>query len=118
MMAGISAIRFGVCDIVTRPAGCCWCCALSIVQFGFCGRFGSVVGVQPGGGAAAVIAPSVLNSTPAEAVVSLDTTVLFQKVTLSASWSDAPPPSYPATLLAMMLFVTVTPYHCEGVPGK
>ena len=67
--------------------------------------------MQPGGGADELIAPSVLNSTPADAVVSLDTTVLLTKVTFNASCIDTPPPSQPATLFAMMLFVTVTPYH-------
>ena len=99
--------------IVTRPAGCGPCGALGIRHSVFCGFNGSGVGVQPGGGAEELIAPSVLNSTPADAVVSLDATVLLTNVTFNASCIDTPPPSHPATLLAMMLLVTVTPYHCE-----
>ena len=73
---------------------------------------GRASATQPGGGAEELIAPSVLNSTPADAVVSFDTTVLLTKVTFSASCIDTPPPSQPATLLAMTLLVTVTSYHC------
>ena len=48
----------------------------------------------------------MLNSTPAEAVVSFETMVLLMKFTLNASCSDTPAPSHPATLLVMMLLVT------------
>ena len=104
-------MRFDVFCMVTRPAGCgersCWSRAA-----------GLAAGSDPGGGALACGAPRVLNSTPAEAVVSLATIVLLMKFTFSASWSETPPPSQPATLLVMMLLVTVTPYHSVGVSGK
>src|SRR2546430_2880713 len=63
-------------------------------------------------------APSVLNSTPEEAVVSLDAIVLLMMFTFSASSSEMPAPSQPATLLVMMLLVTVTPYQLLGVVGN
>ena len=47
------------------------------MQLGSCGSDGSVCGVQLGGGTAASGAPSVLNSTPAEPVVSFEMTVLL-----------------------------------------
>src|SRR5260221_2672830 len=78
---------------------------------------GSMVGSQPGGGVLAFGAPSVLKSTPAEAVVSLDMTVLLMSLTFSASTSETPPPSQPATLFAMMLLVTVTSYQRPGFPA-
>src|SRR5215831_11015869 len=56
-------------------------------------------------------APSVLNNTPELAVVSLDMTVLLMMFTSNASCSEIPAPSQPATLLAMMLFVTVTSFQ-------
>src|SRR5438309_361810 len=63
-------------------------------------------------------APRVLKSTPDEAVVSLDMTVLLMKSTFNASTSETPAPSQPATLLVMILLVTLTEYHCAGVVGK
>src|SRR4029077_4603789 len=48
-------------------------------------------------------APMVLNSGPAEAVLSFDTIVLLMMLTFNASSSDTPAPSQPATLLTMML---------------
>src|ERR1700716_1129066 len=104
--------------MVTKPAGCGLCGALSPRQFGFCGCVGSGVGVQPGGGADELMAPSVLKSTPADAVVSLDTTVLLTNITFNESCMDTPPPSQPATLFAMTLFVTLTSYHSLGVLGN
>src|SRR5512139_818652 len=102
---------FGVLCIVTSPAAWLVEVVTGLMQFGFCGWFGSLVGVQPGGGTAASGAPSVLKSTPADAVVSLEITVLLTKRTFSASCIDTPPPSHPATLSAMMLLVTVTLFH-------
>ena len=64
---------FGVCLIVTRPAGWLVDVVTGLSQLGSCGSVGSDCGVQPGGGTAAIGAPSVLNSTPAEPVVSLRT---------------------------------------------
>ena len=43
--------------------------------------------------------------------MSLEITVLLMNFTASASCIDTPPPSHPATLLAMMLLVTVTLFH-------
>src|ERR1700758_156584 len=63
-------------------------------------------------------APSVLNNTPEEAVVSFDATVLFVSVTANASSSDTPAPSQPATLLTMILLVTFTWYQFAGMDGK
>src|SRR5512139_4179517 len=102
---------FGVLCIVTSPDTWLVEVVTGLMQLGSCGRVGSVVGVQPGGGTAARGAPRVLNSTPAEAVVSLEITVLLMNFTASASCIDTPPPSHPATLLAMMLLVTVTLFH-------
>src|SRR5256885_917752 len=62
-------------------------------------------------------APSVLNSTPAEAVVSLEMMVLLMMFATNASCSEIPAPSQPATLSAMMLLVIFTEYQLEGVAG-
>ncbi len=48
---------------------------------------------------------------PEVAVESLETIVLLTMSVASASSSDAPPPSIPATLLATMLLVTWTAFH-------
>src|SRR2546430_203938 len=63
-------------------------------------------------------APTVLNSMPDEAVVSLDTIVLLMMFTFNESRSEIPAPSQPATLSVMMLLVTVTAYQSAGVVGK
>src|SRR5215468_4014134 len=63
-------------------------------------------------------APSVLKSTPAEAVESLETTVLLMRFTASESSKETPAPSQPATLLAMMLLVILTEYQFCGVVEK
>src|SRR6266566_3589143 len=81
------------------------------------GGGGVMVGSQPGGGTLAFGATLVSNSIPPVAVVSLDTTVLLTKFTLSESSIETPPPPQPATLLAMMLLVTVTSYHFAGLLG-
>src|SRR5579864_2712950 len=73
--------------------------------------------VQFGGPTLACAAAGVLNSTPADAVESLETTVLLMKFTATASCSETPPPAQPATLLAMMLLVTRTEYHAFGLLG-
>src|ERR1700732_1293951 len=104
--------------MVTRPDGCGMCGPFVSKQFGFCGCVGSGVGRHPGGGEAALIAPRVLNSTPADAVVSFEATVLLVNTVLNESCKDTPPPSHPATLFAMMLLVTVMPYQFCGVLGK
>src|SRR5437016_2487957 len=63
-------------------------------------------------------AKRVLKSTPDEAVASLETTVLLMKFTTSESVNDTPAPSQPATLLEMILLVTLTEYQFAGVWGK
>src|SRR6267142_6027211 len=87
------AVMFGVFCIDTSPAGSGTDCSTWLWM-----QSGSMVGSQPGGGVLASGAPSVLKSTPAEAVESLDMTVLLMNFTFSASTSDTPPPSQPATL--------------------
>src|SRR5260370_38110200 len=109
---------FGVFCIVTKPAGCGMAGALLSMQFAFCGCVGSGVGRHPGGGEGALIAPKVLNSTPAEAVVSFEATVLLVNTVLNESCKDTPAPSHPATLFAMMLLVTVMPYQFCGLWRK
>src|SRR5262245_12798330 len=109
---------FGVFGIVTRPAAWFVEVLTGLSQFGFCGCDGSAVGVQPGGGVAPSGAPRVLKSTPAEAVVSFDITVLLMNRTRSASCSDTPAPSHPATLFTMMLFVMVTSFQRFASSGK
>src|SRR5438874_2577017 len=63
-------------------------------------------------------APSVLNSTPAEAVVSLEMMVLLMMFATNASCSEIPAPSQPATLSAMMLLVIFTEYQLDGLVGN
>src|SRR5882757_6165634 len=75
-------------------------------------------GSQPGGGVDASGAPSVLKSTPADAVVSLAITVLLMNLTRNASCSETPPPSQPATLFATMLLMTVTSFQRDEFRGK
>src|ERR1700722_8196445 len=104
--------KLAVCDSVDNPAGrkfdvVTW----KPTQFGF--RTGS----QPFGGWLAPGATVVSNSTPAVAVLSFDTTVLLMKSTFTASCSETPPPSQPATLFAKMLLVISMPYHFDGVLG-
>src|ERR1700757_2721146 len=71
-----------------------------------------------GVGALAWSAKKAPNSVPDEAVESLEMIVLLIRFTPIASCNDTPPPSQPATLLAMMLFVTVTVNQFAGVRGK
>jgi len=71
----------------------------------------------PGGGMLPLGAPSESKTTPAEAVLSLDATVLLVKFTTTASRSETPPPVQPATLLAKMLLVIETQYQ-SVVPGR
>ena len=58
------------------------------------------------------------NSDPEDAVESLDTMVLLIRFTTSESCRDTPPPSQPATLLVMMLLVTLTEYQRSGLRGN
>src|ERR1700756_148078 len=63
-------------------------------------------------------APMVLKSTPDDAVVSLDMIVLLMMFAFNASSRETPAPSQPATLLTMMLLVTVAEYHGDLDPGR
>src|ERR1700692_160962 len=84
---------------LTRPAGCGQeCVPVVVVQV----AAGSVL---------ARGANRDWSSTPEEAVATLDTTVWLTMSVASASSREIPPPSYPATLLAMMLLVTRTAFH-------
>src|SRR5579863_2039158 len=89
-VAGRDAVSSDVFRIVTRPAGCGHEAVPPVL-------------VQLDPGALASGAPRVLKSTPEEAVLSFDATVLLMKFTARASWRETPPPSQPATLLEMML---------------
>src|SRR5450432_1012421 len=108
--------RFGVFCVDTSPEG--WMVDVTIwfpVQSGLV--FGSQLPPPVvGGGLLPIGAPRVLKSTPEDAVESLEATVLLMKLTLSASWMDTPAPSQPATLLLMMLLVTLTLYQLPGFP--
>src|SRR5579862_3403267 len=102
---GRFAVRLELFCTDTRPAGCGQLAvAAPLVQF--------LPWLLASG------APSVLNSTPEDAVVSLDMIVLFTMFTFSASCSEMPAPSQPATLSVMMLLVTFTAYQRVGRSGK
>src|SRR5512143_193165 len=105
MVAGSDDVRLVVLRIVTSPAA--WMVEVVVQPTPVCVSQG-VVGEAESG------APRVLNSPPAEAVVSLETTVLLTKLTFSASSIDTPPPSQPATLSTIMLLVMLTPYQLSG----
>ena len=113
MEAGKFAVRTAPFWTLTRPAG--W--AVEVVMQGDGGS--PVVGLMgQGPDELAKGAPIVLNSTPDDAVVSLDMTVLLMTFTANESTSEMPAPSQPATLLAMILLVTFTEYQFAGVVGK
>ena len=76
------------------------------------GSSGQVVGALASG------AKKAPNSDPDDAVESLDTIVLLIRFTANESCNDTPPPSQPATLLVMMLLVTLTEYQRSGLVGK
>src|SRR2546421_11655233 len=78
---GMAAVRLGELCIVTSPAACGVEVLTGSMQLAFCGSVGSGCGVQPGGGIAAKGAPRGLKSTPADAVASLDATVLLMTFT-------------------------------------
>ena len=85
------------------PDGCGIDRSQAPLQVGFCGR-----------GALASGAKNASNSTPDDDVESFEITVLLTKFTARASCKETPAPSQPATLLAMMLFVTVAVYQRDG----
>src|SRR3984893_16601363 len=106
---GNDEVRFTLFCMVTSPAACGLVHTMRL----------PCASVQPGGtGMLASGAPIVLNSPPAVAVVSLETTVLLIKFTFRASCIETPPPSQPATLFAMMLLKMLTSYHRSGSCGK
>src|SRR5260370_8384342 len=103
--------KFRLCLCVSNPAGWKFESVTGLVHPAL------VVGLQPGGGTLLFGAPSVSNSTPADAVVSLEVTVLFERLTFTASWIDTPPPAQPATLFAMPLLVTLIAYQSLRLLG-
>src|SRR5258708_3614829 len=98
------AERTALCWITTNPPGCGHAAAVPFMQLDPC-----VLAIGP---------PSVVKSTPEDAVLVLETIVLLTMFTSTESTSEIPAPSQPATLSAMMLLVTVTVFHCEGCLGK
>src|SRR5438270_12659969 len=89
MVPGNDAIRFDVCRIATSPAAWFVEVVTGLLQPA------PELGLHPGGGTLPSGACSVLNKTPAEAVVSFATTVLLMKSTFKASCREIPPPSQP-----------------------
>src|SRR5215468_3509409 len=101
-------VMFTLFWIATRPAGC------GVDEVGPFADGQLPSGLRPPGHGPWLLAngaPSVLNSMPEDAVVSLDMIVLFTMSTNRASCSEMPAPSQPATLLVMILLVTVTWYQ-------
>src|SRR5258708_9921650 len=98
------AERTALCWITTNPPGCGHEAAVPFMQLDPC-----VLAIGP---------PSVVKSTPEDAVLVLETLVLLTMFRSTEPTSEHPAPSQPATLSAMMLLVTVTVFHCEGCLGK
>src|SRR5579859_1547131 len=111
MMAGRDVASCGLFGDAEIPAGC----GADAVQVPLV-----PLTQVPGGGdwSLAKRAKYALKSVPDEAVVSLETIVLLVKFTARESSSPTPPPSQPATLLTMMLLVTLTEYQFCGVSGN
>src|SRR5450631_564915 len=97
------ACSTGLLLTLTRPATCGQDCPLVAPQ----------ITLPVGAAELASGANSDWNSVPDEAVESLDAIVLFTMLAASTSRSDTPPPSQPATLLTMMLFVTLTEFQLQ-----
>src|SRR5437870_13126332 len=103
MEAGKFAVRTAPFWTLTRPAG--W--AVEVVMQGDGGS--PVVGLMgQGPDELAKGAPIVLNGTPDDAGVSVDMTVWLMTFTANESTSEMPGPSQPATLVALLLVVTLT----------
>src|SRR5437879_10685827 len=99
MEAGKFAVRTAPFWTLTRPAG--W--AVEVVMQGDGGS--PVVGLMgQGPDELAKGAPIVLNSTPDDAVVSLDMTVLLMTFNANESNRELKTASKTATLLAMLFF--------------
>ena len=113
MLAGRFAIRIALLLMLTSPVGCG-------VEEMICTVQNPRLSVPPGGQFRVLASGAwrVLVSVPAEAVVTFEMIVLLMTLTLSASNRETPPPSQPATLLAMMLLVTATCHHWPGRVGK
>ena len=111
MLAGSDARNSAVCPAAETPAG--WG-----VDKGTQRTLAPIKSRGQGVGALASGAKKAPNSDPDDAVESLDTMVLLIRFTPIESCNDTPPPSQPATLLAMMLLVTLTKYQFAGVVGK
>src|SRR5215472_4841209 len=93
-VAGRLEVMFELFWIETRPAGC------GVDEVGPLADGQLPSGARPPGHGPWLLAsgaPSVLNSTPEDAVVSLDMIVLLMMSTYSASCSEIPAPSQPAT---------------------
>src|SRR5919109_1074574 len=111
MLAGSDARNSAVWPALESPAGCG-------SDKGTHGMLAPTESRGQGVGALACGAKKAPNSVPDEAVESLDMMVLLIKFTTKESCNDTPPPSQPATLLAIMLFVTLTEYQRSGLLGK
>src|SRR5260221_14763140 len=100
---GRFAVSIALLLMLTSPAGCGVDVVICTVQ--------KPCALVPPGGQLCVLAsgaPRVLVSVPAEAVVTFEMIVLLTTCTLNASSSETPPPSHPATLLAMILLLSMT----------
>src|SRR6266404_2565367 len=110
---GRFACSMGLFVTLTNPATCGHDCV-------------PLFAVQLVSGALARGANSEPERTPDAAVESLETIVLLTMFTANASNNDTPAPSQPATLLVMMLLVTLTEFqaqsnrleHANCPPGK
>src|SRR5437660_4720323 len=111
MLAGSDARNSAVCPAAETPAG--WG-----VDKGTQRTLAPIKSRGQGVGALASGAKKAPNSDPDDAVESLETIVLLIRFTASESCNDTPPPSQPATLLVMMLLVTLTEYQRSGLLGK
>src|SRR5215472_1859461 len=114
MVAGSDAMNSALCEALESPAGCGVDrgTQLPLPPFWLTKSGGHGVG------ALACVAKKAPKRAPDDAVVSFDTIVLLIRLTPIESCSDTPPPSHPATLLAMMLLVTLTVYQRSGLFGN
>ena len=108
MLAGKDAKNSALCPALERPAG--WGS-----DSGTHGILAPWPSRGQGVGELACGAKNAPKSAPDEAVESLEMIVLLMRFTPSESCNDTPPPSHPATLLAMMLLVTLTEYQRDGI---
>src|ERR1700687_5258315 len=111
MCVGSDARNSAVCSPAESPAGCG-------SDSGTQGMLAPWESRGQGVGALAWVAKNAPKSVPEDAVESLDMIVLLIRFTPMESCNDTPPPSQPATLLTMMLLVTLTEYQRSGLLGK